>query len=188
MNDSAHFAEYTVEKKYEGAYGRKRVLAIILYILAPIVLLLLLLSNPYTGAIAILIFIPLAPTFFLFVVRTTYGRYFKIEYEYRVATGEMVIAEVYNKKSRKDIFTVTLANAETIAPYRDEYKEACDKESYDRIVDSVSSMSSPDVYFLTVPDEDDRSKKTLVFFEPTAKMLRLLSLYNRKTVVDKVRY
>ena len=191
MNESSHtshYAEYTVEKKYEGTYGRKRALAILLYILAPIVLLLILLANPYTAAVAILIFIPLAPTFFLFVVRTTYGRFFKIEYEYRVATGEMVVSEIYNKKSRKDIITIAVSNAEIIAPYRDAYKEECDKSEYDRIIDSVSSMNSPDVYFLVIADEEDKSKKTLVFFEPTSKMLRLLSLYNRKTVVTQVRF
>ncbi len=189
MNDSSHYAEYAVEKKYEGAYGRKRALAIALYILTPILILIILLAaSPYSAAITVLVFIPLAPTFLFFIIRTTYGRFFKIEYEYRVATGELTIAEIYNKKSRKDIVTVTLANAETIAPYRDQYKDECDKGSYDRVIDSVSSMNSPDIYFVIVPDEEDKSKKTLVYFEATSKMLRLLSLYNRKTVVDKVRF
>ena len=186
MNDSVHYAEYSVEKKYEGAYGRKRKLAILLYILAPILLLILLLAT--VGAAAILWYIPLSPMFFLFVIRTTYNRYFKIEYDYRVATGELVIAEVYNKKSRKDILTVKLANAEAIAPYRDEHRDLCDKGSYDRVIEAVSSMNAEDIYFAIVPDEDDKSKKTLVYFEVTSKMLRLLSLYNRKTVVVKVRF
>ncbi len=188
MNDSAHYAEYTVEKKYEGAYGRKHTLAIILYIIGPILVFLPLFLNVYTRAIAILVFIPLAPTFFLFVIRTINNRFFKIEYEYRVAMGELVISEIYNKKSRKDLITVKLSDVDTVAPYRDRYKDDCDRGSYERVIDAVSSMSSPDIYFAVVPNEDDKSKKTLVYFEATSKMLRLLSLYNRKTVVEQVRY
>jgi len=192
MNESthtSHYAEYAVEKKYEGKYGRMRNLAIALYILVPIaVLLILLAANPYSAGITILVFVPLAPTFLIFVIRTVHGRFFKIEYEYRVTSGELVVSEIRNKRSRKDLITITMANVETVAPYRDSYKDECDKGSYDRIIDAVSSMNSPDLYFAVVPDEEDKSKKTLVYFEATAKMLRLLSLYNRKTVVEKVRF
>jgi membrane protease YdiL (CAAX protease family) len=47
MNESthtSHYAEYAVEKKYEGKFGAMRRLAIALYILVPIVVLLILLA------------------------------------------------------------------------------------------------------------------------------------------------
>ncbi|MBQ4064875.1 MAG: hypothetical protein IJD10_02120 [Clostridia bacterium] len=192
MNESthtSHYAEYAVEKKYEGKFGAMRRLAIALYILFPIVVLLILLAvNVMIAAVTVLVLIPLAPTFLAFVIRKIHGHFFKIEYEYQVASGELVISEIRNKRSRKDLITITMANVETVAPYRDSYKDECDKGSYDRIIDAVSSMNSPDLYFAVVPDEEDKSKKTLVYFEATAKMLRLLSLYNRKTVVEKVRF
>ena len=62
MNESSHsshFAEYTVEKKYEGAYGRKRILAIILYILGPILVLIgMFLIGLGAIAILVIIFLP----------------------------------------------------------------------------------------------------------------------------------
>ncbi len=186
MNDSVHYAEYAVEKKYEGSYGRKRMLAIILYILCPILLLFLMLF--FIGAGAFIWFVPLCPMFLLIVVRTTYNRYFKIEYDYRIATGEFVIAEVYNKRARKEIFSAKIAAFEAIAPYRNSYKESCDRISYDRVIEAVSSMSSPDLYYAVIPDPEDNQVKTLLYFEATDKMLRLLNLYNRKTVITPVRF
>jgi len=186
MNDSVHFAEYAVEKKYEGSYGRKRAFAITLYVLGPILLLFLMLY--IMGGAAVIWFVPLCPMFLLIVVRLTYNRYFKIEYDYRIAVGEFTVSEVYNKRSRKEILSEKIATFEAIAPYRDQYKDACDRGSYDRVIEAVSSMSSPDVYYAVIPDSDDPAVKTLLFFEATSKMLRLLNLHNRKTVMSQVRF
>lgn len=186
MNDSVHFAEYSVEKQYEGRYGRNRAIAITLYIVGPILLLLLMLF--VMGPAAVIWFVPLCPMFLLMVVRKTYNRFFRIEYDYRIATGEFSVAEVYGKRARKEILTERIAGFEAIAPYRDAYKDACDRGSYHRVIEAVSSMSSPDVYYAVIPNEDDPKVKTLLFFEATEKMLRLLHLHNRKTVVTRVRF
>ena len=186
MNDSVHFAEYAVEKKYEGRYGRMRALAITLYIVGPILLLFLMLFA--IGPAAFIWFIPLCPMLLLSVVRLTYNRYFKIEYDYRVAVGEFTVSEVYNKRSRKEILSEKIATFEVIAPYRDSYKDACDRGSYDRVLEAVSSLNSPDVYYAVIPSPEDPKSKTLLYFEATAKMLRLLSLHNRRTVISKVRF
>ena len=184
MNDSVHFAEYSVTKKYEGAYARKRLLAILLYIICPIVVSVLCIW--WMGWIAVVWLVPFGVTFLAFIVRKTYGRFFKIEYDYRIAAGEMEIAEVYDKKARKVILTAKIADFETIAPYRDEYRAACDKGTYDRVIESVSSLKAPHVYFGVYPDPDKPSSKTLVYFEPTTALLRLISKFNRKTVVDEL--
>ncbi len=186
MNETAHYAEYSVVKKYEGSYGRMRAVAIALYILCPLLLLLFLLFLMGWGAM--IWFIPLCPLFLLIVVRVTYNRFFRIEYDYRVAGGDFNIAEVYNNRSRKEKFNFRISSAEMIAPYRDSYRQAADRLSFSARYEAVSSMNAEDLYFAVVPDEEDNSVKTIVFFEPTSKMLSLMNFYNRRTVVTKVRY
>ncbi len=186
MNDTVHYAEYAVEKKYEGAYGRKRTLAIVLYVVGPLLVFIGMLT--LMGAAAAIWFIPLCPMFLAMIVRTTYNRFFKIEYEYRIAAGELTVSEVYNKRGRKDILTAKISAIETIAPYRDSHKEACDRLTCDRTVEAASSLKSPDLYYAVIPDEEDPAVKTLLYFEVTEKMLRLLHLHNRRTVVTPVRF
>ena len=183
-SDAVHYTEYSVTKKYEGAYGRKRILAILLYIFCPIVVSVLCLW--WVGWIAVVWLVPLGVTFLAFVVRTTYSRFFRIEYDYRIAAGDLEIAEVYDKKARKVILTAKISDFETIAPYRDEYKTECEKGSYDRVIESVSSLKADHVYFGVYPDPDKPSSRTLVYFEPTTAMIRLISKFNRKTVVDEL--
>lgn len=186
MSEFAHYAEHSVVKKYEGAYGRKRKIAITLYILCPILLLFGMLA--LIGAGAFIWFVPLCPFFLFLIIPATYNRYFKIEYDYRIAAGEFNIAEVYNNKSRKEKINFKVSSAEIIAPYRDRYRESANRVSCDVVYDASSSLSSEDLYFAIYPDEKDENKKIMVFFEPTNKMLALLHLYNKFTVVTKVKY
>ncbi len=186
MNDTVHYTEYSAVKKYEGRYGRLRRLAIFLYILCPLLLLAVMLL--LIGPAAVIWFVPFCPTFLLIVVRTTYNRFFRIEYDYRIAGGEFEIAEVYHKQSRRVIFTARIADFETIVPYRDPYRETCDSADCRNTVEAVSSLSSPDLYCAILPDPEDSRVKTRILFDVNAAMLRLLNYYNRKTVVVPVSF
>lgn len=186
MSEFAHYAEYSVVKKYEGTYGRKRKIAIALYIICPIILLLVMLA--VIGAGAFIWFIPLCPFILFLIIPLTYNRFFKIEYDYRIAAGEFNIAEVYNNRSRKEKINFKISSAEMIAPYRDKYRESADRINCDVVYDASSSLNSEDLYFAIYPDAEDENKKIMVFFEPTSKMLALLHLYNKFTVVTKVKY
>ncbi len=186
MTETAHYAEYSVIKKYEGKYGRNRILAISLYIICPILLLFIMLFLMGPGAFRW--FIPLCPFFLSIIVPLTYNRFFKIEYDYRIAAGEFNIAEVYNNRRRREKLNFRISDAEMIAPYRDSYRQSADRLNYDTRYEAASSMNAEDLYFAVFSDEEDNTVKNIVFFEPTAKMLSLMNFYNRKTVVVKVKY
>lgn len=172
MNDSVHFFEHSVIKKYEGEYARHRLLAILLYILCPILLLVLLLM--LVGTAAVIWFVPLSPMAIIAAVKTTYGRFFKIEYEYMLSKGTLTVTMVGGKR-RKELCSIRISECSYIGPS----KQAPAEHPCDRTINAVSSMKSPDLYVAI-------HEKTMLYFEPTAKMLRSLQLYNRDTVMTEV--
>ncbi len=186
MSEFAHFAEYTVTKKYEGKYGRARTLTILSYIFIPITVLFIMLA--LIGAGAFIWFVPLCPFFLSIIIPITYNRKFRTEYDYRIAAGDFNIAEVHNRRHRKELLTVQISKAEIIAPYRDGYRETIDRMSFNKIYETASSMNAEDLYAMVIPDSEDENEKILIFFEPTSKMLSLFSFFNRRTVSVKVRY
>ena len=174
MTDSVHYFERAVIKKYEGAYGRRRALAILAYILCPILLLVLLLM--LVGTAAVIWFIPLSPMAIIAVIKMTYGRFFRIEYEYVIAKGTLTVSAVSGKKYRKELFSSKISELSYIGPVTDRSKESDCKT----VINAASSLGIPDLY-AAVKDQ------TLLYFEPSEKMLRSLQLYNRETVITEVR-
>ena len=67
-----------------------------------------------------------------------------------------------------------------VAPYEGEYKAIADKEYANRL-EIVSTMSAPDVYFLTYKDEN--GKEGIVFFEACSKSLKAFKYYNSAITV-----
>ena len=108
-----------------------------------------------------------------------------VEYDYRITDGELFFSEVYNGRRRKERFTLSIADFEMIAPYRDPHKASADRMTFDEIHDFSSSPEAADLYFGVYCDKEF-SKRMLFLFEPSQKMLRLLSFYNRRTVVARL--
>ena len=113
----------------------------------------------------------------------TYHRFFEIEYDYRISLGELAVAEVYHKRRRKETFVCTIADLESIAPYRSPYRESVERMSFSSVYDASSSPDSPNCYYAVSVNPENNSDRTLLLFEPSDAMLRLLSFYNRRTVV-----
>lgn len=108
-----------------------------------------------------------------------------VEYDYRITDGELYFSEVYNRRKRQERFVLSLAKFEMLAPYREPYKTTADRMTFDAVHDFSSSPETPDLYFGIYVDEE-RSMRLLFLFEPSPKILRLLSFYNRRTVVIKL--
>ncbi len=173
MSDFNYF-EYSVEAKSEGKLKLKKLIMLTSYILVPAVFLTVVI---WTGLIPLGFFTALIAVAYPFFT----WRYVKPEYEYTIAKGEMTFSRVYGGKSRKDFLKVRIQDMSLIAPYNDEYKARSDEvnEKYY----CVSSMSSPDVYFGLFKNE--KTKKTsAVFFEATAKMVKLAKFYNGSATVE----
>ncbi len=101
-----------------------------------------------------------------------------IEYEYIVTNGDLDIDKIIAQRKRKRIFSATAKDFEIIA------KKSGPKYDYNvqnikKKLITVSSLNSPDVYFGTLVKDGE---KTVVFFEPTQKMLESLKKYNPMSV------
>lgn len=190
MDAPTTFAEYSVKKEYVGEYAKKRSIAIALYIIIPIISLVVMMY--VFGPIGVYLFVPLFAAMLFIGIFPTYRRLFKIEYDYRVMMGEPLsggsldISEVYHNSSRKDIFSAKVADMEIIAPYKGKYRESADRRSYDRIIDASSSPYSDGLYYAVVPDPEDSTVSTLLFFEPNDRMLNIMHRLNRRTVIDDI--
>ncbi len=101
-----------------------------------------------------------------------------IEYEYIVTNGDLDIDKIIAQRKRKRVFAATAKDFEIIA------KKSSPKYDYNvqnikKKVNTVSSLNSPDVYFGTLVKDGE---KTVVFFEPTQKMLESMKRYNPRNV------
>lgn len=170
-------ADYTVAKKVEGSYKTKRLLYWVGFFAAIITVIVLLAVLLDPGVVAIggfLIFLlALIAHFFLW-------RYFCIDYSYAIENGEFFATEIYGEKADKLLIRMRMNQITYVAPYEGEYKAIADKEYANRL-EIVSTMSAPDVFFLTYKDES--GKEGIVFFEACSKSLKAFKYYNSAITV-----
>ncbi|MDO4619872.1 MAG: DUF6106 family protein [Lachnospiraceae bacterium] len=101
MNDA--FYELIVAKQPTSADKAKKVLLIAVTALA--------------GLGALFVFPPLLVLFLILIfVDSRLFPKFNVEYEYTYVNGEIDIAEVYSRQSRKEVAQITLENVECAAP------------------------------------------------------------------------
>ena len=179
-------AEQRVKKKVQGTYRLKRILfwvGFALFLLIP-----LLLSTIRIGEISFQFMLWTTPLFVLvdvFIIRQLF-RYLDIEYEYSVVSGELRVDIIYGNMRRKEWLRVRFADMSVIAPYEGDYKKQADDPSITVRYEAASSLDAPDCYFGVFVGEGD--VKSVVFFEPTKKILKQAKLFNPSTVVREVRY
>lgn len=171
-NGLGSIAEYSVKKRREGEYEQRRRLAIVLmaaFAVASAVVCILLFGIMFPAWL-----IPLWILFYSIVIPLIYLPNFNIEYDYRVAGGELNIAAVKNRRTRKELASIRLARAEFIAPYNGSFRETADRAECDGVIDASSSESSPDRWFAIYPDPDGGQKRYLIFFDASPKMVSLM--------------
>ncbi len=168
--------EFVVTQKVEGSALLKRILGIIgivLGFLVPFVLLCVF-NIPQFVAVLVLIYLP----FVVFI-----WRFFKIEFEYSMTSGVMTFSRVYDSKSRKKLFEVTIKDFREIAPYTDEAKAHLEALPLDESHVFVSSLSAPDIYYAVFEEDQELH---VVYFEATENALHILRYYNMLTKMSKV--
>ena len=177
-NAASTFVNYGVAKKKEGKYKLSRILMICAYVLFVVCFAGFFISMNILPIIAIV------PVLTYILVLATW-RFVSIEYEYCILDGEFRMLKLYGAKSMRELCRVRVSATKTVAPYSGEYKPAADKVPMANRIESVSSMSSPDVYY-AVFDED--GEECAVFFEVTEKTLKVLKYYNSNVVLTKTIY
>lgn len=104
-----------------------------------------------------------------------------IEFEYAVTNGDLDIDKIIAQRKRKRIFSANCKNFEVVARVKSSHFTPQYK-SFKNHVDCASSRDGDDVYFIALNYKNDQ---TIVYFEPTEKMLQNFRTFiPRKVFVD----
>ncbi len=135
------------------------------------------------GAILLMLFVvPLIPVLRNIPIITAgaiiYGVYYlirsrRLEFEYAVTNGDLDVDMIIDQRKRKRLFSGHCNEFEIVAPVSHErlghYASNVKKK-----IPAVSSMDSPDVYFIVA---DYNNERVMVFFEPDERMLENFKKY-----------
>lgn len=136
-------------------------------ILASIFLMLVILSFRFLSSFAPLFLVGIGYIAYILIKNRN------IEYEYIVTNGDLDIDMIIAQSKRKRVFSGSYKDFEMVAKLTSGKYDYNYQNNKNRIV-AVSSMDSPDVYFISVIKD---GVKTLVFFEPHAKMIESFKKY-----------
>ncbi len=182
MNDFSAFAEHSVKKSQFKHHRKLKIIYSILITLL-IVGVNVFLSFLFLGLYAIMTLI----ITLIFALAYCNKIFAPISYDYRITEGEIYFSVVYNGVKRKEIGSFEIAKFEAIAPYKDNYKASADRLTYVKEINMTSSPDSEGIYYAVLSDPEDHSAKTIFFFEPNEKMLKLMKFYNRNTVIPRAK-
>ncbi len=152
------FNEYIVKKKKSA----NDMLMTTGYILAGVIL-----------SIASFFFIEFIGSFFLLIIfGAWYGVYYmlgtlNVEFEYIVTNGDLDVDKIMARRKRKRLLSVSSKDFEFFAPVHQDYKREYENSSLTRI-DAAISPDSKGLYFAIF---NLNSKRTVLFFNPTERMI-----------------
>ncbi len=139
------FCEYAVEKKKEGAYLAKIILAVVLATVAVIAVFLWLM--PYEVSFGLIALAALGALVWYL------SRYTFIEYEYSQTGAILDFAAVYSKQYRRELLSVDLKkSARLVAPYKNGRIEGGFAPS--KITDLRSAKDTPNAYVAVYETEN----------------------------------
>ncbi len=169
--------EYVVAQKSEGKWKLKKLGMIFLYIVFVIAWFIF---GFVSKLFPLLALIPV--TLWMLVFFT--WRYVKVEYEYSMTSGDMVISNIYGGRSRKKVVEFKIKECSLIAPFSTHDFKVKDYEP-ERVFNALSSEKAEDAYFALFEMD---GKKCAAYFEATEKALKICKYYNSSaTVVSKVK-
>lgn len=116
-----------------------------------------------------------------FVAFLLFRRYSSLEFEYTIAEGTIVFAEIYGKSARRVTHEIELRSCAVIAPEDD--GKIADFGAVERYY-AISSLEAENVYAIAF--ESARGKRTVVYFEATEQALRMFRVYNPRATVMKL--
>ncbi len=163
--------EYSTEQKIEGKWLFLRIFFIFFYIaFAAAYFLVIYVTRIFpVGAL-----IPIAVWILVFLT----WKYTSPEYKYEISSGFLRFFITYGKKE-KEAVRIKISAAEAIIPL-DTMKDTLRDFAPRKIYSAVPSGSSADKYAVLFHNE--KGKRCAFIFVATAEAVRLLSIYNSKTV------
>lgn len=163
-----HFSQFAVACKPTSKDKLSRVIFILLYVLFAggyIVLFTVITKMPYVIAIL---------PFFLWMLWYFTWKHTQREYVYIVCRGSLYVYAVNGYGNAKEIFKSSVSSFESVAP-ADMINVTADKK--------FMYCSSPDARELYCAVLPENGKNTLVYFDPSAKLLSSLRYYGGENVI-----
>ncbi len=171
MNDYKNFCEYIAAAEMTPKKLLARVFLMLFYTVFVAV---------YTFAFLLILglweLMLLLPFIMLAMIRLTW-KYTVVEYEYSIEAGELRVAAIYNKTSRRVKLRVSVPEMTLIAPYDEHSRNMLERGDIDEVKDYSASKDSESVYVCIYPDKK-RGKKRAVIIETTPEAQRILRLCN----------
>lgn len=176
MSEFGSTYEHVVQKQNDSAMKRKKILLWTLIVLMAIGLLWLGLSLEF---FPVALGVVMIGGFFAVLYMRRFSR---IDYEYYIFEGTAVFSEIYGNATRRQILSFEIRRCERIAPLSDE-KWARFAEEYpaETVYSALSSPDAANVYFAAF--EGEKGRKTIVYFEMTARAMRLFRAANPQAVI-----
>jgi len=143
-------------------------------IILAILLIMILSSFKFLQTFSLFIIVGIGYLAFMFM------RSRSIEYEYIVTNGDLDIDMIIAQRKRKRIFSGSCKDFDVVAKLTSGQYDHNTQSIKKRIL-AISSMESKDVYFATLVKD---GQKTLIFFEPHAKMIESFKKYIPRKVFD----
>lgn len=176
MSEFGSTYEHVVQKQNDSAMKRKKILLWTLIVLSAAGLLWLGLSLEF---FPVALGVVIVGGFFAVLYMRRFSR---VDYEYYIFEGTAVFSEIYGNATRRQVLSFEVRKCERIAPVSDEKWAAfADEYPAETVYSAVSSPDAEHVYFATF--EGEKGKKTIVYFEMTARALRLFRAANPQAVV-----
>lgn len=183
MEESVNYAEYTVAQKPEGKRLRAKILIIALYAVIVFAYLGIMVALSNFGVLVAIITLPFIPLTIMVVKRFTWDKYVDIEHKFEVVNANFRVTRIFGHRTEDVLEERLVSSFDAIAPLADVSDTV---SSADVVHDYRGTSSSPDSYAAIFKDG---SKTSVILFEATAKLLKMMKFYNSKgTVVAQVRY
>ncbi len=168
-----YFNENLIQRKKTG----KDVILIIASILLGIALSVFLLPFIFTQLIGQLVLLAIAGVWYGVYIIITRRR---VEFEYIVTNNEMDVDKIVAKRKRSRLFTLNAKEIEVMAPLNDpDFLRDQQNVNIAERLDISSGNPEARRYFAVFMKD---TKRTLIIFEPTRKMLGIFKRYSPQNV------
>lgn len=174
MNFNEEF-EYTVKKKSEGAYKRKRIFMVLFYIAFGLIFFFGLAAAHLYQLMAFIVLVEWMVIFFTW-------RYVSIEYRYLMSSGKITFFDIYGERKKTAIIEATIKDFIQIAPANDKFLSEFSGIKL-KIYDFTPCADCNDKYFAILKGEDE--KLNIIYFQATENSLKIFKYYNSKTIIEE---
>lgn len=170
--------EYVISTKKKPTYRLARALAVAGYVLYVLVLFAIGFATSILAPM--LAVVPLTTWILVWLT----WKYVSVEYEYSLTGGTMTLSKIYGGRTRKRVAEITVKEASVIAPFEGDYIKEAERYAPERTVDFTADLQRPNVYFMLY--ETTEKRRGILYFEATARAVRILKYYNHETVLTEL--